>query len=346
MKPWRLALPSVIFTLFVGGSVDSQTPQPPPPVFKAGTDLVTLTATVVDRDGRPVAKLRKEDFRILDDGKPQDISFFQVGEELPLTLVIAIDTSGSMVDKIDDVGDAVEHLLRRAKPEDEVFLLRFSDEAELLVERAAPSDRDLRRTIGGLQAVGSTALYDAVVEGLETAQRGKHRKKVLLVITDGNDTSSRIGRRQAMEAARGAEVLVYCLGIGHGERGSFGHGPLGRPDRVDIDTLLDLAEPSGGRAYLLEEPHRGGADLIDNAVAEIGQELRQQYTLGYYPNVSSEDRSYRRIKVETTNPALEVRTRKGYWAPASTKRQGRSNSATHDVAFVGSQSARQPNGMR
>jgi Ca-activated chloride channel family protein len=322
MQPWRSAGLFPIFALLVVGPARGQNPQPSPPVFKADIDLVTLTATVVDRDGRPVVNLRKEDFRILEDGTSQDISFFQIGEELPLTLAIAIDTSGSMVDKIDDVGDAVEHLLRRAKPEDEVFLLQFSDEVELLVESAAPADRDLGRRIGDLQARGSTALYDAVVEGLEAAQRGKHRKKVLLVVTDGNDTSSGIGRHQAMDAARGAEVLVYCLGIGHGERGSFGHGPLGHPDRVDIDTLMDLAAPSGGRAYLLEESHRGGVDLIDNAVAEIGQELRQQYTLGYYPNISFADRSYRRIKVETANPALNARTRKGYWAPASKKQQG------------------------
>ena len=302
------------------GSLLGQGAQTPPAVFKTGTDLVTLTATVVDREGRPVVNLRKEDFRVLEGGDQQDIAFFQIGEELPVTLAIALDTSGSMLDKIDDVGDAVEHLLRRAKAEDEIFVLHFSDDVKLLVQGAAPSDRAVRSAVRDLRPAGSTALYDAVVEGLEAARRGKHRKKVLLVVTDGNDTSSRIGRRQATQAARAAEVLVYCLGIGHGERGSFGHAPFGQADRVDIDTLTDLAEPSGGRAYLLEDSHRGGVDLIDKTVAEIGQELRQQYTLGYYPrNPTTEDSAYRRITVETTKSGLRVRTRQGYWA--SGKRQ-------------------------
>jgi Ca-activated chloride channel family protein len=197
-----------------------------------------------------------------------------------------------------------------------VFLLQFNDEVDLVVEAAAAADRRLRDALERLRAGGGTAFYDAIGQGLETAQRGKHRKKVLLVVTDGNDTSSQRSRREAVDIARRAEVLVYCLGIGHGRRGSFGHGSLGHPDAVDIDTLWDIAEPSGGRAYLLEDPHRGGEDFIDKAIVEIGRELRQQYTLGYYASARIEGNRYRRIRVETSNPGLRVRTRKGYWHPS------------------------------
>lgn len=282
--------------------------------IKIGTDLVTLTATVFDARGRYVANLKKEDFAVYEDGVRQEVSFFSPDERVPVSLGILFDTSGSMVDKLDGVQDAVKHFIDTTKPEDEIFILRFSSFVGLVADFTNQKPR-LRKTIDRLEAHGSTALYDALYEGLQKVKQGKHKKKALLLITDGNDTSSEISYREALELVRKSEVLVYCLGIGHGERGSFGH-LLGRDqDAVDINVLRSFSDATGGRSYLLEgEHHRGGVDRIDQAVLEIASELRQQYSLGYYPTNPKKGGDYRTVKVEVAQTNYTVRTKKGYWA--------------------------------
>ena len=134
-------------------------------------------------------------------------------------------------------------------------------------------------------------------------------------MTDGNDTSSRIRPRDAYAFVAKSEVLLYGLGIGHGERGSFGHGLFGQADRVDVGVLERLTDPTGGRSYLLEEAHSKGVDRIDQTVRQIGDELRQQYSLGYYPTNPAKDGTFRRIQVRPGNSSYRVRARSGYFAP-------------------------------
>ncbi len=282
--------------------------------IKLATDLVTLTSSVVDSKGRNVANLKKEDFLVLEDGARQEIAFFSSDERVPVSIGIVFDTSGSMVDKLDGVQDAVKHFIETTKPADEIFLIRFSSDVELVVDFTDQKAR-LLKAVERLEANGSTALYDALYEGLQRVVRGKHRKKAILLITDGNDTSSDISYNEAVELARKSEVLIYCLGIGHGERGSFGHLRGRDPDAIDINVLRSFSDSTGGRSYLLEgEHHSGGEDRIDQAALEVSSELRQQYSLGYYPANKKKDGSYRTIKIQTANPAYTVRTRKGYWA--------------------------------
>ena len=312
----RSAIPPAVLSFLVIGA--TLTAQQTPPVFRTETEAVLVTATVVDRDGRAVTDLRREELRLLEDNAPQEIAQFHTDAETLLSAVLVVDTSGSMVDKLDDVEVALRHFLDLARTDDELTMLRFSN----FVDVAATADEGryrLRREIGRLVASVGTSLYDAVVEGLEHARRGRHRKKALIVITDGNDTASNRDEGDAIDAVRRSEVLVYALGIGHGERGSFGHdvfgGRFGHPDKVDIRTLRRLAEQSGGRAYELDEAHRGGVDQIDKAVIDIARELRVQYTIGYYPTNTRKDGKFRRLKLETTRPGLTVRARSGYWAP-------------------------------
>ncbi len=300
-------LPTLLGFLAIGGSIAAQNP---PPVFRAETEAVLVTATVLDRDGHPVTDLRREDLRVFEDGVPQEIVVFHIDAEAPLTAVLVVDTSGSMEDKLDDVKDALTHLLDSAQPDDEVAMLRFSQFVEVVSAAGEGRDR-LRRQIGQLRAFGGTALNDAILDGLEHARRGRHRKKALIVITDGNDTSSTAPARDVIDAVRRSEVLVYALGIGHGERGSFGHGP----DKVDIGFLRRVAEPTGGRAYDLEDAHRGGVDQVDLAVSTIARELRVQYTIGYYPTNTRKDGAFRRITINTTRVGETVRARSGFWAP-------------------------------
>ena len=292
-------------------------------VFRSTTDLVNVWATVTDRSGRVVPTLTADAFTVKDEGVPQEIAFFRSEDDTPISVAIVVDTSGSMIDKLADVQDALRHFIRLLRPEDEVFLLRFSDDVEHI---AAPGERDrLEQRIRGLRAIGGTALFDAAREGADTVSRGQHSKRVVLLITDGNDTNSRSSRRDAVDGITRSEALVYAVGIGHGERGSFGHDIFGRgghgsgvtrgrptDDRVDAGTLRNLAEPTGGRHYVLEQAHQGGRDLIDEAVQEIAQELRHQYTLGYYPSQPQPDGKFRRITVETSDRSLKVRARRGY----------------------------------
>ena len=310
---WVLALSLSIPAVGLPQHQEGQPSQQQDETIKLGTDLVTLTATVFDPKGKYVANLKKEDFIVFEDGARQEISFFTSDESIPISIGLIFDTSGSMIDKLDGVQDAVKHFIETTKPADEIFIIRFSNDVEVVSDFTDQKQR-LRKTIDNLEANGSTALYDALFEGLQKVKQGKHKKKAIVLITDGNDTASDMTQRDVQELSRRSEVLIYCLGIGHGERGSFGH-IFGRDkDAVDINVLRSFSDATGGRSYLLEgEHHAGGIDRIDQAVLEISSELRQQYSLGYYPANRKKDGSYRNIKVQVAKPGYTVRTRKGYW---------------------------------
>ena len=205
--------------------------------------------------------------------------------------------------------------MKSVSPGDEIFLIRFSEDAEL-VQDFTDDRRRILRAVERLEPQGSTALYDAIFLGLQRVAGGKHRNRALLLITDGNDTSSSVKRDTALALARKSEVTIYALGIGHGERGSFGHDEHNQiRDSVDIRVLRSFAEPTGGAAYLLENAHQGGRDLVDEAAAQVAAELKQQYTLGYYPSKKRKDDTFRQIKVELPDKSLRVRTKRGYYAP-------------------------------
>jgi len=282
------------------------------PVFRARADLVTITATVTNPRGERVTGLSKEDFTVLEEGTPQEIAVFSSDEETPVSLALVVDTSGSMEDKLDDVEDALEHLIDRARPDDQIVLIRFSSDTETVGEYTGRDRRAFESALGRLDAQGGTALFDAVIAGVAALAEARHRKRTIILVTDGNDTASHASRRDARDAARGAELVLYALGIGHRGGRSFGHGSFGQGDRVDIGTLRDMAEPTGGRAFMLDDAHRGGVDLIDQAVMDIGTELRQQYSLGYYPRNPGKEGDFRRIRVTVRDPAMKVRAREGY----------------------------------
>jgi len=285
-------------------------------VVRVDTELVTLTATVTDSRGRYVANLKQSDFTVYEDGAKQELAYFNTGDRVPVSLGIIFDTSGSMIDKIHGVQDAVEHFVKSVSVGDEIFLIRFSEDAEL-VQDFTDDRRRILRAVEHLEPQGSTALYDAVVLGLQRIKHGKHRKRALLLLTDGNDTSSSTKFDAVISLVRRSEVTIYALGIGHGERGSFGHDPHGSRsgDTVDMRVLRAFAEPTGGAAYFLENAHRGGRDLVDEAATEVANELKQQYTLGYRPTNRKRDGEFHQIKVELPDKSRRVRTKRGYYAP-------------------------------
>jgi Ca-activated chloride channel homolog len=319
-------------TVAQSGRVSQQKPQEPPrqdkqkrddEAIRIDTDLVTLAATVTNERGRFAANLKRGDFLVYEDGIKQELAYFETGAKVPISLGILFDTSGSMVDKIDDVRDAVEHFVKAVAPGDEIFLIRFSNGAEL-VQDFTDDRRRILRAIDRLNPRGSTALYDAILMGLQRVAEGKHNRRALMLVTDGNDTSSSVSLEPTLNLARKSEVIVYALGIGHGERGSFGHGSHNRggiifgrqiKDEVDMNALRQFAETTGGEAFHLENAHAGGRDLVDEAAAQVAAELKQQYLLGYYPLNTRKDGAFRQIKVEAVDKSLHIRTKRGYYAP-------------------------------
>ncbi len=292
--------------------------------------LVTLTATVTDQDGRHIEGLKKEDFIIYEDNGLQEVALFE-SEELPVSIGILFDASGSMEGKIADVKDAVKHFADTVNPRDDIFLIRFADYVDLVVDSTDDRKR-LYRAVSRLKAHGGTVLYEGVADALATIREGKHGKKAILLITDGKDTGSVIDLEQTLTLAGRSEVLLYALGIGHGEPASqsflggiFGGGGHGGKrvnsgeDDVDMSVLDALAEVTGGRSYFIGEAHSKGVDRIDVACQEVSAELRRQYLLGYYPTNKAKDDSYRRIRLEMLDPKSTyiVRSRKGYYAPAA-----------------------------
>ena len=311
-------------------------PDNPDAVFRAGIQLINVSATVTDARGRFVDGLTKDDFRVYEDGEPVEITQFD-NERVPVSLGIALDTSGSMDGrKMEAARNALDRFLYDLLgPGDEFFLYRFDYTPALLQDWTTSPDR-LSRAIRDIRPRGGTALYDAVAEAVPHVAEGRHRKKALLVISDGNDTNSETDDRDLRALMEETEALVYAIGIDAPARrrlGIFG-GPLrpglpgtpfpipgggrrprgGNPfqrlqeERVNVGALRDLTDDTGGRTEIVRD-----ADDLDPATAGIARELSRQYYLAY-PALHAGDGRWHRIRVEVRDPDLRVRARRGYLA--------------------------------
>ena len=312
--------------------------------FKSGVELINVTATVTDASGRFVPDLRKEDFLVYEDDQLQSVTHFN-SERVPVSLGIVLDTSGSMAgDKIRAAQSALNRFLYDLLDrEDELFLYRFSNDP-ILLQNWTTDRALLSRALGRIVPNGGTAMYDAVAEAIPLAEEGKNRKKALLVISDGNDTSSRVNVREVKQLVRESEALVYAIGIdGDGEptfrqsrpptrmplpipfpfpgsgRGRSGWPPrqpsggggtwgVANDDRVNVVALRDMTDDSGGRTEIV----RDSGDL-NPATASIANELNQQYYLGYAA-AGKKDGRWHTIRVEVRKGAYRVRARRGYVA--------------------------------
>jgi Ca-activated chloride channel family protein len=279
--------------------------------LKVETDLVSFNVTVTDGRNEPIRGLNRENFRVFEDGVEQPVEHFS-DDDYPYTMGLVLDRSGSMAFVIEDVYNAAFHTIRASKRDDEFFVITFNQRAELLQDFS--SDRKLlQRALRGVEAGGSTALYDAIYTGLKHLDRGQHDKKALLVVTDGADNSSSLKFRELLEFIRERHVTIYVVGFFEGmspESCLFG-------DTFQVDSLKKIAEVAGGKAYFPRSMKE-----CDNACIAIANELRKQYSLGYYPTNKDKDGSWREIRVEVSPPPslgstkLIARTREGYNAPA------------------------------
>ena len=334
-------------------SVRGQSQPPPRPSedqgfrFKTGVELINVTATVSDSTGRFVSGLTADDFIVYEDDQPVSVTHFSA-ERVPVSLGVALDTSGSMAgDKIQAAQSALDRFLYDLLDrQDEIFLYRFSNDPVLL--QGWTSDRQLlSRALGRITVHGGTAMYDAVTEAIPLAQRGVNRKKALLVISDGNDTSSRTSIRDVKQMIRESEVLVYAIGIDGESQPTFRppprtpipfpfppRGGRGRPgwpqppttgggsggggwprssapndDRVNVVALRDMTDDSGGRTEIVRD-----ARDLNPATANIADELSKQYYLGY-PSAAKKDGRWHAIRVEVRRGnTYRVRARRGYVA--------------------------------
>src|SRR5215468_4447544 len=278
-------------------------------VIKIDTDMVNLDVTVIDQNNTPIANLKKEDFSVYEDKVKQTIESVS-REEVPVSFGLAIDTSGSMRSKLQSVSDAAVLLIKQMRRDDEAFIASFKAEAELAQEFTT-SRRELEAALGNLYTSGGTALLDAIIATADHAQeKGKRRRKALVVITDGLDKNSSAKEKKVIDVMKEDEVQVYLVGFVDEKNsgGFFG----GSPAKKAKALLIRLAEDSGGRAFFPTDVREMPA-----IAAQIAKDLRTQYVVSYYPNNDRRDGSFHTVRVVVShrdNRKLIARTRQGYYA--------------------------------
>ncbi|MBI2829281.1 MAG: VWA domain-containing protein [Acidobacteria bacterium] len=306
--------------------------------FRSGVELVNVTATVTDDNGRFVSGLRKEDFVVFEDGARQEVTHFN-NDRVPVSLGILLDASGSMTpDKMSAARAAIDRFIYDLLGEDdELFFLEFANRPDL-VQEWTTDRRVISRAVARATPAGGTAMYDAIADALPLAGIGRHPKKALLVISDGNDTNSSVSGGELRQLIRESEVLVYALGVdgtaitvrtgptiqlpipmpfpipGRGPRRRLppiiggGGSRVRTAERVNADALRQITDDTGGRTEVV----RGFGDL-DGATARIADELSKQYYLGY-ASPGKKDGRWHAIRVEVKDRRLAVRARRGYIA--------------------------------
>ena len=297
----RLSLMSFVVLAAVVAFVAAAAAQQQPPTFRTGTRLVPLYVTVTDGQGRLVPDLVQEDFEIYDNGKLQEISFFQT-EVQPVTVVVMLDTSGSMTLNFDLVKRSAEQFLIRLLPDDRGRVGAFNDKIQFVSDFS--SDRDM--LVSSLQDLDfgyPTRLYDAIAASLDELL-GIEGRRVALVFTDGDDTASKTGRGTVLARARDEEVMVYAIGF-ESEMFTNGRVTRTRPDR----GLRGIAEETGGGYYEVKKK-----DELGPTFTRVAQELHSQYVVGFTP--ATLDGKVHKLEVRLKKAGLSPRARKSYLATA------------------------------
>jgi len=295
-----------------------ESPVPPPPAprhstsLKSTVDLVALHVTVTDKKGDLITTLEKNNFEVYEDKVRQDISLFSRAD-IPVTAGLVIDNSGSMREKRPQVNAAAMTFVKTSNPQDEMFVVNFNDEYYLDTPGDfTNSQQALDDALSRIDTRGSTALRDAVIASLSHLKKGHRDKRVLLLVTDGDDDASRASFPEMMRAIEKSDATIYAIGV-------FSQDDREHDKRMVRDSsrvLREIAEASGGRAYF-------PADLsqVTPICQRVAREIRSQYTIGYYPSNMARNGSFRMVRVKVLSPKgmgkLDVRTRAGYFAPSA-----------------------------
>lgn len=275
-------------------------------------DLVVVHTSAYDKNNHFVSGLTKDDFRLFEDGIEQKMALFSQ-EDVPISLGILLDLSGSMRGKIKDVNKAALAFIRASNPQDQVFLVGFNDEVELLQDFSSDID-EISDSLENTVVTGGTALFDAVYLGVQKAHTGTEPKKALVVITDGEDRDSYYTLDELIAKVQESDVQVYGIGFLNQvpENSLFGRWSKTIPEKAH-DALERIAEETGGKTFFPKQ-----ISEINGIVAEIAAELRNQYSIGYVSSNAARDGTWRRLKIELKpGKAAEARLRfrRGYYAP-------------------------------
>jgi VWFA-related protein len=274
-------------------------------IFRSDTRLVVCHATVVDKSGHLVTDLKQSAFTVYENEVQQAIRVFK-REDVPVSLGLIVDNSGSMRDKRAKVTAAALALVKASNPDDEVFVVNFNDEAFLDLPHGEDFTNnivDMESALGRIDARGGTAMRDAIRMSIDHLKEKAHRdKKVLVVVTDGNDNSSVINLENLVKASQQSDVLIYAVGL------------LSEEERREATrakrALEDLAVATGGESYF---PHELAE--VDSIAQRVARDIRNQYTIEYTPSNQAMDSTYRKIRIAVNAPGRPtVRTRSGYYA--------------------------------
>lgn len=291
MRP-RLVILSTVASLLMFGQEAT---------FRTDTRLVVLNVSVFDQSGKLIRDLPKNAFTVYENGEKQTVSVFRQ-EDVPISLGLIIDTSASMTDKRDRVASAALAMVKASNPQDEVFIINFNESAVLAKDFTSDTG-DLEKALRNLDVKGETAMRDALLLGIEHLRHhGKRDKKVLLVVTDGEDNSSMETQTHLTEVAQQNDIIIFAIGL----LGAEEPASAARAKK----QLQELTEQTGGRSWFPND-----VTEIANITPQIAHEIRNQYILGYTPTNEAADGTFRKVRVEVDTPGAVVRTRSGYYAP-------------------------------
>jgi Ca-activated chloride channel homolog len=295
------------------------TSQPPPPGqepnagkqdsrIRVDVNLVVLHTTVLDDRGRFADGLKQDSFRVLEDKVEQKLAVFK-REDVPVSMGLVIDNSGSMRDKRPRVNAAAVTLVEASNPQDEAFVVNFNDDFYLDLDKDfTNSIPELKEALERIDSRGSTALYDAIIGSLDHVKKGAKDKKVLLVVTDGEDNTSHNSLEKTIKEIQKTDTVIYTIGLLSEESKKNAK----RAKRA----LEQIAQASGGLAFFPEN-----VGDVHDICQQVAHDIRNQYTLAYYPSNTKRDGTFRTVQVEVIPPRgrgkLVARTRNGYYAPGS-----------------------------
>lgn len=307
IAPRLLLLLCILLPAAAGGQ--APTPTRRPPTFEVGIEVIHLNVTVTDGRSRYVTNLKSDDFAVFEDGVKQELALFN-HEDIPISLVLMIDTSVSMQEKLPMAQEAAVHFVRTLRPQDFAQVVQFNDR-DTTLQGFTVDGKALEAAIRRTEASGPTALHNALYVALKNLNKekkaGQLRRLAIVLLSDGEDTASLVSEEQVVELARKTEISIYSISL--------------RPARVPERKLMDFSQAAHLLTVLSRET--GGNAFFPNSVSEldevygrIAEELRTQYNLGYVSSNKRRDGKWRRIVVRTpVRENLQVRHKIGYYAP-------------------------------
>ena len=276
------------------------------PAFRARVDLVLVPVTITDPMNRLVTGLERTDFQVFENNQRQVIRHFS-SEDAPISLGVIFDVSGSMSNKIDRSKEAVIEFFKTANPQDEFFVVSFSDQPELLSDFTT-SVEDIQTRLVTAAPKGRTALLDAIYLAVAKMRNAKYDRRALLIISDGGDNHSRYTQGEITSLIKEADVQIYGIGL-------FDQVPRTEEERTGPALLAEITDVTGGRTFNIDNPNE-----LPDVATKIGIELRNQYVLGYRPTKPVHDGKWHKIKVKLNPPKglppLHVYAKTGYYAPS------------------------------